>query len=126
MNKITITHNDGDKQDRYLFDITKEKCPLCDTPLKNTWVKWNVFHGEVNRSCCNSPWQTKDFCPPEGEEENYQEYFDEVNKPEMSELKIEHDLWGKIREAFDAIGVKDCRNKEVYEYIFPESKKEEK
>lgn len=120
MKVITITRKNGNKHDRYLFDHTKENCPLCDTPLKDTRCTWNMFYGEVNRSCCNSPWQIKDFCPPDGEEENYQEYFDEVNKPEMSELKIDHELWEKIREAFAFTGIKDCENEEVIRYVFPD------
>jgi hypothetical protein len=117
MKTIIIKHNDGKEFEKNLFDIEKENCPICDTPLSQSSTSWNMFHGEVNRDCCNSPYQTKDFSPPDGEEDNYKEYFDEVNKPNMQSIKIKKDLWKPLKEAFIKFDVQDCRNDNVYNEI---------
>ena len=117
MKKMIIKRKNGKENEVYLFNIRTDKCPLCDTLLKDTYGSWNMFHGEINRNCCNSSWQIKDFCPPDGEEENYKEFFKELNKPEYHSISVDKDLWEHIREAFKEIGVNDCKNKDVYNIL---------
>lgn len=119
MKIIIVKNNDGTEKEKYLFDLKKDNCPLCDTPLKETFGTWNMFHGEVSRSCCNSNWQTKDFYVDDDELGNYKEYFTELNKPNINSLSIPKHLWQPLRDAYKKYGIKDCKNDQVYEEIKP-------
>lgn len=117
MEIVKITTQKGKEREFPLFDNKKDSCPICDTPIADTYVSWNMFHGEVNRSCCNSPWQVKKWFADN--DPNFEPVFEKLDNGGMDWLKIPEHLWEPLRQAFEKFGVKDCQNDEVYEEIKP-------
>lgn len=91
-----------------------ESCPLCDTPIKDSYCHWNIFHGEVTYECCNMVCQIKSYHVDESKPEE-RAYAESLDDPSKIEFCIDEEYIPLLRQAFAETGIKDCKNDTVYE-----------
>ena len=113
MSKIMETVYKGNKQQHLLLDKTTDSCPVCDTPLIDVSGSWNMFHGEVSANCCGAPYQTKDYYVDPEVSEGYDEYFEELNKPNYWSLSISDEWLNPLRGAIEQTGIRNIRDEKV-------------
>lgn len=113
MSKTMETVYKGNKEQHLLLDKTTDSCPVCDTPLTYVSGSWNMFHGEVSANCCGAPYQTKDYYVDPEVSEGYDEYFEELNKPNYWSLSILDEWLNPLRGAIEQTGIRNIRDEKV-------------
>ena len=101
-------------EEHLILNPKTENCPLCDTPLKEVCWSWNMFHGEATSSCCQMVCQIKSYHVDEARVEE-RAFAESLDNPERIEFCIDKKWIEPIREGFSKTGVKNCKDKEVYE-----------
>lgn len=90
-----------------------DKCPICQTAVKDMAFSWGMFHGEADSSCCGATYQIKDFHieSPSDEQQQYLEYL----KNGYIDFKIKHEWVEPLQIALKEVGATNIKREDVLE-----------
>ena len=113
METVKCTTKNGERE-FILVDRKTDNCPVCGEPLSSVFFTWNTFHGEASSSCCNAPYQVKDYCIDEDQPQSYKDFVCSLGKP-LIWCKVDSKYIKALHQAFSEGLPKDCYNDETYQ-----------
>lgn len=106
----TVKLSDG--IERLIINPEKDKCPICETDMKDVHFRWQIFHGEGESSCCHTLYQLKSwYVDPDKNKQDIIDFSNSLNKPDRIYMKIDNEWIEPIKEALNKTGSKyinDC------------------
>ena len=105
----------GEDFDRIILNPSKDKCPICETPLKNVYFTWRILHGEAMSSCCGAVYQIKSYWVDKNKYPEEYEFAKSLDNPEKILFKINEEWIEPLKQAIKKTGIKNIHYPDVFE-----------